>query len=144
MSGNGSIVVIVNQNGHLIYSPQTEGTFKLTPEVAAMDLREAENPEVASLVRDALGENTGLQIIDAGDEQYYAVGAPIANVGWAILSIVPKSLVDSPTLAMETIRATIPEARIDESVYRILKFKQSVLKDYKYLDETYFGSKELP
>ena len=102
MSGNGSIVVIVNQNGHLIYSPQTEGAFKLTPEVAAMDLREVQNPEVASLVRDALGENTGLQIIDAGDEQYYAVGAPIANVGWAILSIVPKSLVDSPTLAMET------------------------------------------
>ncbi len=47
MSGNGSIVVIVNQNGHLIYSPQTEGAFKLTPEVAAMDLREVQNPEVA-------------------------------------------------------------------------------------------------
>lgn len=48
----------------------------------------------------------------------------------------------NPTLAIETIKTTIPESRIDESVYRILAFKQNHLKNYRYLDTSYFGSPE--
>lgn len=43
-------------------------------------------------------------------------------------------------LAIETIKQTIPESRIDESVYRILKFKQNQLANYEYLDLSYFGT----
>jgi beta-N-acetylhexosaminidase len=46
----------------------------------------------------------------------------------------------NPTLAEQTIKANIPESRINESVYRILKFKQNYLNDYQYLDPSYFGS----
>ena len=48
----------------------------------------------------------------------------------------------NPTLAIKSIKATIPESRIDESVYRILAFKQKHLKNYQYLDASYFGSPE--
>ena len=46
----------------------------------------------------------------------------------------------NPTLAEQTIKANIPESRINESVYRILKFKQNYLNYYQYLDPSYFGS----
>lgn len=46
----------------------------------------------------------------------------------------------NPTLAEQTIKANIPESRINESVYRILKFKQNYLNYYQYLDLSYFGS----
>lgn len=48
----------------------------------------------------------------------------------------------NPTLAAETIRTTIPESRIDESVYRILSFKLETLPHYTLLDPSYFGSSE--
>ena len=46
----------------------------------------------------------------------------------------------TPELAEQTIKANIPESRIDASVYRILKFKQDYLEGYQYLDLSYFGS----
>ena len=46
----------------------------------------------------------------------------------------------NPQVALETIKTQIPESRINESVYRILKFKQSWLSKYTYLDTSYFGN----
>lgn len=51
-------------------------------------------------------------------------------------------LPSNPALAMESIKANIPESRIDESVYRILKFKYNKLSNYTLLDTSYFGSSE--
>ena len=48
----------------------------------------------------------------------------------------------NPELAVTAIRDNISESRINESVYRILKYKQTYLKDYQYLDFSYFGSPE--
>lgn len=49
-------------------------------------------------------------------------------------------LPENPQTALEIIKAQIPKSRIDESVYRILKFKQTWLSKYTYLDASYFGS----
>ena len=47
-----------------------------------------------------------------------------------------------PELAVQTIKEKISESRINESVYRILSFKETYLTDYRYLDDSYFGSSE--
>lgn len=47
-----------------------------------------------------------------------------------------------PELAVQTIKEKISESRINESVYRILSFKETYLADYRYLDDSYFGSSE--
>ena len=51
-------------------------------------------------------------------------------------------LPSSPEIAMKSIKEHVSKERIDESVYRILKFKDDYLKNYQYLDESYFGSAE--
>ena len=99
---SGSFVCIVNQNGHVLFSPQTEGLFRVQTADKAQDLRKSENTMLAAFVRDALAENTELRLIDVDGEPCYLVGAPIQNVGWAVLSVVPKSLADQPAEVMLT------------------------------------------
>ncbi|MCR4712063.1 MAG: SpoIIE family protein phosphatase [Clostridia bacterium] len=41
-------------------------------------------------------------LIEIDGEPCYVAGAPIPNVGWAILSIVPKALADQPSVMMST------------------------------------------
>lgn len=47
-----------------------------------------------------------------------------------------------PDVAIDAIKKGVSAERIDEAVYRILKFKNDYLEDYEYLDESYFGSAE--
>ncbi len=97
---NGSFICIVNQNGHVLFSPQTEGMFRVLPADQAQDLRATDNAELSAFVRDALSQNTELRLIDVDGELCYVVGSPIQNVDWAVLSIVPKALADQPAEAM--------------------------------------------
>ena len=97
---NGSFICIVNQNGHVLFSPQTEGMFRVLPADQTQDLRATDNAELSAFVRDALSQNTELRLIDVDGELCYVVGSPIQNVDWAVLSIVPKALADQPAEAM--------------------------------------------
>ncbi len=51
-------------------------------------------------------------------------------------------LPSDPELAFQTIKENVSEERINESVYRILSFKEKYLSSYEYLDASYFGSDE--
>ena len=97
---NGSFICVVNNNGHVLFSPQTEGVFKVLPSGEANDLRSDENMQLADFVRDSLEKSTELRLIEVDGEQCYVVGSPIQNVGWAVISVVPKSLADQPAAAM--------------------------------------------
>ena len=99
---SGSFICIVNQNGHVLFSPQTEGVFRALPANEAIDLRNADNTELGAFIRNALTENTQLQMIDVDGKTCYVIGSPIRNVGWAVISVVPKSLADQPSEAMLT------------------------------------------
>ena len=100
MANDGSFVCVVNQNGHVLFSPQTEGIFRALPAGEAQDIRELGDHKLRALVTDALSVDTGLRLFETDGELRYMAGTPIPNVGWAILSVVPKSLADQPTDAM--------------------------------------------
>ena len=99
-ASNGRFVCIVNQDGHVLFSPQEEGSFQVLPAEQARDLRQSYDVELAKFVVDSLARNTELRLIDVDGESCYVVGAPIENVGWAVLSVVPKSQADQPAVAM--------------------------------------------
>ena len=110
---SGSFICIVNQNGHVLFSPQTEGVFKVLPEGEEQDLRQLENEELAAFVYDALAENTDLRMIEVDGEMCYVIGAPIRNVGWTVISVVSKSLADRPAEAMLTQFDVIENEAVD-------------------------------
>ena len=96
----GSFICVVNRNGHVLFSPQKEGSLQVASADKAQDLRMSANVQLASFVTSALKEKTKLHLIEADGEEYYVAGAPIQNVGWAVMSFVPKSIADKPAAAM--------------------------------------------
>ena len=105
-ANQGSFTCIINQNGHVIFSPQEEGSFVVATEDdeddsdKQIDLRESENKELAAFIKSALKDNTELELITIDGEECYLVGAPIQNLGWTVVTVVPKTLADMPATAM--------------------------------------------
>ncbi|MBQ7153918.1 MAG: cache and HAMP domain-containing protein, partial [Clostridia bacterium] len=100
IADRGSFACIVNQKGHVLFSPQAEGTFRVMPAETALDLRNVENEQLAAFIKDALVSSTEMRLIDVDGEPCYVIGSPIQNVGWTIISVVPKSLADQPAAVM--------------------------------------------
>lgn len=99
---NGSFVCIVNQDGHVLFSPQKDGMFKVSSSGEAQDLRKSDNKDLAAFVGEALSKSTELKLIKIDGEDCYITGSPISSVGWTVISVVPKSLADQPATAMVT------------------------------------------
>ena len=99
---DGSFVCIVNENGHVVFSPQAEGAFRALPDEQAQDLRESEDKDLAEFVKTALKENTGVRAAAISGEDYYMTGSPISRVGWAIIGVVSREAMDQPTVMLET------------------------------------------
>ena len=97
MSQSGGFLCIVNEQGHVLFSGRQEGLFRVCPPEEAVDLRSPENGELGAFIRQALSGSTALQCIEVEGEAVYLTGAPIGNVGWTLLNVVPKSLADQPT-----------------------------------------------
>ncbi len=97
---NGGFVLIVNENGHVVLSPRTEGVFSVRLADEAEDLRASGNAALAGFIRGALEDETDVCLIEADGESCYMVGAPIETVGWAVVSVVPKAVTDQPTVML--------------------------------------------
>ena len=97
---DGSFVCIINDSGHVLFSPQTEGLFKVTTDDDAVDLRNTGNEDLTKFINDALRENTDVRFVVIDDTEYYLVGSPVDRIGWAVVSVVPKKLADRPATIM--------------------------------------------
>ena len=96
-----------------------------------------------TLLREELGFE-GLIVADGVNMGALVNNYPEAEIYYrAINAGVDLLLLPSnPELAISSIKKNVSEERINESVYRILKFKNDCLSNYKYLDDSFFGSAE--
>ena len=101
-STEGGFLCVINEDGQVLFSPQTDGVFQAGLSRDAPDLRESENGELARFVTQALKERTALTLIEIDEKQYYLTGAPMETLGWAVVSVVEKTVTDQPTAAMLT------------------------------------------
>ena len=110
---DGSFVCIINENGHVVFSPQAEGAFRVLPAEQAQDLRESKDAELAEFVKTALKENTGVRTTEISGENYYMAGAPISRVNWAVVGVVSKEAMDQPTAMLETQYENIQQGALE-------------------------------
>jgi sigma-B regulation protein RsbU (phosphoserine phosphatase) len=89
-------VCIVNDKGHVVFSPRTEGVFKAEESSKAADLRQSRGA-IADFVREALVGATAPTIVEADGRIYYMCGAPIETVGWAVINAVSQQATDAVT-----------------------------------------------
>ena len=93
----GSFVCVVNENGQVLFSPNSEGTFKSELSANAHDLRKSENTALGQFVTDALKGATDVQTVTVDGKEYYLVGSPMPTMGWTVISAVDKAVTDQPT-----------------------------------------------
>ena len=99
--GNGAFTFIVNQYGHVVFSPMTEGTFQVLPPEKAPDLRVSAGETMSAFVKEALQRTTGITEVTVDGKEYYMAGAPVTSVGWTVVSAVSKEVITQPTRMME-------------------------------------------
>ena len=97
LSQNGGFICIVNEKGHVVFSGRDQGSFRIRAPEEAADLRASENTELGAFICQALAGSTELRLIEVDGEPCYMAGAPVENVGWTVLNVVPKDLADQPT-----------------------------------------------
>jgi len=91
---------VVNRDGQVLFSPRDDGELKAVISATADDLRESSNRKLASFIKQALRERTGVQEADIDGRACYLSGAPLPSVGWTIVSVVDKAAVNQPTESM--------------------------------------------
>ena len=98
LNGNGSFSFIVNQHGHVVFSPFTTGALSVKSD--AEDLRLSNNDSLSSFISRALSSATNVASVDIDGATYYMTGYPIESVGWTIISAVDANSAQQPTLRM--------------------------------------------
>ena len=100
-SSEGRFSCVINEKGHVLFSPMSEGTFKVESVETAKDLRKTENQEFNDFLNKSMRESTEVQEITLDGIEYYISGAPLPEVGWVLVDLVEKSIVMSPTVKMQ-------------------------------------------
>ena len=89
-------VCIVNDQGHVVFSPKEKGIFKVEESSRAVDLRQSRGA-LADFVDRSLKGTTGPTVVEADGRIYYMCGAPITTVGWAVINAVGQQATDAVT-----------------------------------------------
>ena len=100
-SQSGGFLVVVNQYGHVIMSPEEQGVFRVVNSADAADLRMSESPELAALVRDAMQGKTDVRLVSTADGNYYMLGVPMKTVGWTLLACCSEIEAEKPVRQLQ-------------------------------------------
>ena len=111
---HGGFVCIMNQSGHVIFSPESQGIFQVKEAEDAEDLRISENTELSRFAADALHSATDVRLVHVGDKGYYMAGVPMETVGWSLISVVDEESVRQPTVLMQEQYRTINDTALEE------------------------------
>ncbi len=110
---DGTYLFVVNQQGHVVFSPKTEGPFRVLRASEAGDLRFSDDPELAGLIQDALRSPTDLRQISLEEGSCYMIGAPMEAVGWALISVCTLESVSRPSELLLTQYGDIERNTLD-------------------------------
>ncbi len=97
----GGTVIIVNQDGHVILSPNEDGTFQVIASADAEDLRQNENAELAAFVADAMQGKTGVRSLTVDGKKYYVTGVPMETVGWTLIAAFDEEIAGQPARMLQ-------------------------------------------
>lgn len=109
---NGGFQFVINTNGHVVFSPKTEGLFRVIRSAEADDLRASANAELTSLISDALSENTEVRLINTEEGSFYMAGAPMKTVGWALIAAFGEESASAPVTQMKDSYEKIEEEAV--------------------------------
>ena len=106
---DGSFAFIVNENGHVLFSPKDEGVLAPHNFTEALDLRETDEEGFSEFMRNAMEGSKEVQLVTLEGAEYYMIGSSMESVGWTIFSVISKEANDQPVLLMQEKEREISE-----------------------------------
>jgi len=100
-SQENNYICVINQHGHVVFSPRTEGVFRVTQSSEAEDLRTNGNAELAALVTEAMRGRTPMRLVQLEDGGYYMLGVPMPTVGWTVIAVCSQESVGQPAAMLQ-------------------------------------------
>ncbi len=97
----GGSVIIINQDGHVILSPNEDGVFQVFDSAQAVDLRQNENTELAAFVSNAMQSKTGVRTLNVEGKNYYVAGVPMETVGWTLVAAFDQDVAGEPARILQ-------------------------------------------
>lgn len=97
----GSFLCVMNEKGHIIFSPESEGIFEAKISEQAEDLRKSEETELADFAQDVSKGETKMRLVTVGGKEYYMSGAVMDTVGWSVLAVVDRLATEETARLME-------------------------------------------
>ncbi len=123
----GSFICVINDTGHVVFSPETEGIFKPSDIGSSDDLRNSPDAELAAFVRDAMAGETDVRLVSTSQGEFYMAGAPMESVGWAVISLVAREAAEQPTVTMQERYAEINEAAMERYEHSVKSGRTMIL-----------------
>ena len=124
---NNAFVCVINQNGHVVFSPKTEGSLRVLDSSEAADLRLSENESLAALVADAMQGKTDMRQVDLEDGSYYMIGAPMETLGWALLEGVDREITAQPSVRLQDSFSQIQQEAVQDYYAQRNKVQTNVI-----------------
>ena len=94
-AAEGAFSFVVNQRGHVVFSPMESGEFQVLSSGEAPDLRDSDNAELSAFISDALRGITEARLVQLADSAYYMASAPVNALGWALISALDKQAAEA-------------------------------------------------
>ena len=99
--GDQSDTCLINENGNVLYSSRESGELALSTN-ELRSLKESSNPELVSLVNEALEGGSGFSLLNVDGEETYIAYAPLKTIGWTqLLTISQEDLNSTAYLLMQ-------------------------------------------
>lgn len=94
-------MIILNEAGHVILSPKTEGVFKVQVSESALDLRMSFWAKLGFFVTNAMNGETDVRLVPVDKTEYFMTASKIDTVGWTVICIVDKADTTAPAEAIK-------------------------------------------
>lgn len=94
----GIFSCIVNSEGHVVFAPKSQDMFSISAN--DVDIRLSEEKDLAAFVSDAIDGSASVKIVNVGGKDYYMVASGIDEIGWTLISVVDKTLTETPARTM--------------------------------------------
>ena len=94
-------IFMVNDQGKVVFSPAEADLFTSMPTASSFDLRELGYPDLSQFLNEAMDGSEKVYLVQLEDKSYFMVGAKLHVPGWLLVSVVSKTKIEAPVIAME-------------------------------------------
>ena len=122
----GAFRMVVNQDGHVIFSSRKDGMLETKASAEAVDLRSLDS-DLGQLIRDAMLDKTDVRRISLEDGVYYMIGVPIKTIGWTLVTAYSQELSEAPVTMMQDMYGQIEEDAIGTYRSNLNRSKQTII-----------------